>query len=125
MQKKSSVKSENPTVWFPEIYYEEDSKGQSSRVPFIAVPQNEEMPKFIFIFESRETGEFEPGPRGEDLPVTEMTLHQYADMDALKQGLAPVEFDRVRAVLGLKPLKEATAGGQKITNNIRTSLSGV
>ena len=43
------------------------------------------MPNLLYIFEARETGEFEPGPEGEDLPVTEMDLHQYADLAVLKE----------------------------------------
>ena len=71
--------------WIPEIMYEEtQDDGLTSHIPFIPVPQDEEMPKLIYVFESRETGEFEPGPNGEDLPVTTMDLHQYADMNTLK-----------------------------------------
>jgi len=110
--------------WVPEIYYEEaDENGLTSLIPFIAVPDEEEMPKFLFVFESRETGEFEPGPDGEDLPVTQMDLHQYADMSVLKEGLDPQSFDQVRAVLGLQPLSEAAAAGSRITERVRASLS--
>lgn len=112
-------KKNKQQVWVPEIYYEEGSEGFASQIPFIAVPKDETMPKMIFIFESRETGEFEPGPRGEDLPVSEMTLHQYADMDFLKKGLSALEYDRVRNVLGLQPLNDAVESGKKITDNIR------
>ena len=62
--------------WVPEIFYEElDESGLTSHIPFIAVPPEEEMPRMLFIFESRETGEFEPGQDGEDLPVTQLDLH--------------------------------------------------
>ena len=81
------------------------------------------MPKLLFIFESRETGEFEPGPKGEELPVTELNLHQYVDMDILKVGLTPQEYDRVRQVLKLLPLKEASEMGSKITENVRNNIS--
>lgn len=107
--------------WVPEIFYE--SEGEGSQIPFIHVPATEEMPKFLFIFESRETGEVEPGPKGEDLPVTEITLHQYADMEFLKKGLNQEEYDRVRSVLGLQPLKEAITAGTKITESIREKVS--
>lgn len=113
MKKKSDKKA-----WVPEIFYEE-----GGQLPFISVPNEEEMPKMLFIFESRETGEIEPGPRGEDLPVTEMTLHQYADMEFLKTGLQPSEYDRVRQVLGLQPLKDATDAGRQITQNIREKVA--
>ena len=117
MQKKAKK------TWVPEIFYEEGGDGMSGQIPFISVPQSEEMPKMLFIFESRETGEVEPGPKGEELPVTEITLHQYADMEYLKVGLEPSEYDRVRKVLGLQPLKEATEGGRQITQNIREKVS--
>jgi hypothetical protein len=117
------IRKSGKKAWVPEIYYEEGNDGMSSQIPFIQVPKEEEMPKFIFIFESRETGEVEPGPKGEELPVTEMTLHQYADMEFLKLGLSSEEFDNVRKVLGLQPLKEASEAGSKITSNIREKLT--
>lgn len=117
MQKKSKK------TWVPEIFYEENSSGISGQIPFIAVPKNEEMPKMLFIFESRETGEIEPGSRGEELPVTEITLHQYADMDFLKNGLSTAEYDKVRKVLGLQPLNEAVEAGRQITQNIREKVT--
>ena len=117
------MSKKNQKVWVPEIYYEESNGEFGSQIPFIQVPKEEEMPKFLFIFESRETGEFEPGPKGEELPVTEMTLHQYADMEFLKKGLTGPEYDRVRSVLGLKPLKEAAEAGKKITDNIREKVA--
>ena len=71
--------------WVPEIFYEEaDESGLTSHIPFIAVPEGEQMPGMLYIFESRETGELEPGPDGEDLPVIQLDLHQYADMATLK-----------------------------------------
>jgi len=110
--------------WVPEIYYEEeDGDGLTSHIPFIAVPDDEEMPKMLFIFESRETGEIEPGPDGEDLPVTELTLTQYANTDTLKHNLDAVTYDKVRSALGLQPLMEAVESGKKITEKIRTALS--
>jgi hypothetical protein len=110
--------------WVPEIYYEEaDENGLTSHIPFIAVPDEEEMPKILFVFESRETGEGEPGPDGEDLPVTQMDLHQYADMAVLKDGLSPELFDEVRSVLGLQPRAEAADAGRRITDRIRASFS--
>ena len=52
--------------WVPEIFYEDaDGDGLSSHIPFITVPEDEEMPRMLFIFESRETGEFEPGQDGD------------------------------------------------------------
>ncbi len=112
--------------WIPEIMYEEGTDDgvnpSSSHIPFIPVPPTEEMPKMLFIFESRETGEFEPGPDGEELPVIEMDLHQYADMKVLKENLVEEDYDKVRNALALEPLRTASAKGKKITNNIRKNL---
>ena len=109
--------------WIPEIMYEDDENGMTSKLPFIMVPEEEEMPKMLFIFESRNTGEFEPGNDGEELPITEMELHQYADMSILKQGLSSNLYDQVRACLGLEPLRQAAIAGKQITNNIREKIN--
>lgn len=112
--------------WVPEIFYEDDSDAAlTSHIPFIAVPDDEEMPKMLFIFESRESGDVEPGPDGEELPITELTLTQYANTDTLKRKLDAVTYDKVRSALGLQPLVEATAAGQQITENIRKAISSV
>ena len=108
--------------WYPEIMYEEQDNGISSKIPFVLVPKDETMPNLLYIFESRETGEFEPGPEGEMLPMLEMELHQYADMAVLKEGLDTDTYDTVRLVLGLKPMNEAVTAGKKITENIRQNL---
>ena len=75
--------------WVPEIMYEDSGDNSlgalSSNIPFIPVPTGEKMPPILFIFESRDTGETEPGADGEDSPVFEMDLHQYADMGVLKK----------------------------------------
>ena len=112
--------------WIPEIMYEEsEGEGITSHIPFIPVPSNEKMPTLIYVFESRETGEFEPGPDGEDLPVTEMDLHQYADMCVLKDKLDLDTYDKVRSALGLEKLASATRKGRdisdKVLKNIQTS----
>lgn len=108
--------------WIPEICYEESEEGITSNIPFINVPLEEQMPKVVFIFESKDTGEVEPGDDGSDLPVYEMNLHQYADMSILKEGLSPLEYDNVRRVLGLEPLLSAIEKGKKITDSVRKSL---
>ena len=111
-------------AWVPEIMYEDNGDPSfSSHIPFIPVPASEKMPQMLYIFESRETGEFEPGPDGEDLPVTEMDLHQYADMASLKSNLDSKTYDIVRAALGLEPLKTAAQKGTTITENIRKNLT--
>ena len=109
--------------WIPEIMYEETEEGLTSKIPFVQVPAGEEMPHLLFVFESRDTGETEPGPSGEDLPVTELDLHQYANMGVLKEKLTWVEYDNIRCVLGLEPIATAAMKGKKITSNIRVALS--
>jgi len=109
--------------WIPEIMYEEVDEGLSSNIPFIPVPKNEEMPKVIFIFESRETGEYEPNDDGDPVPILEMDLHQYADMLQLKEGLDESTYDKVRTCLGLEPLRTAVTKGRKITENVRKNVN--
>lgn len=113
------------TSWIPEIMYEDDDNGMSSKIPFIMVPPEEDMPQMLFMFESRETGEYEPGDDGEPLPIIEMELHQYADMLALKQGLSAEDYDKVRICLGLEPLSSAAVAGKKITDNIRKNIEEI
>ena len=109
--------------WVPEIMYEESNEGVSSQIPFIMVPQEEEMPSLLYVFESRETGETEPGHDGEEMPVVQWDLHQYADMLVLKEKLSSVEYDNVRFALGLEPVAVAASKGQKITENVRDNLA--
>jgi len=111
------------TPWIPEIMYEDSGEGISSHIPFIQVPLGEHMPKILFMFESRDTGEVEPGLDGEELPVTQLDLHQYANMNVLKQRLPAVEYDNVRFALGLESLRTAAVKGQKITSNVRVRVN--
>ena len=108
--------------WFPEIMYEEVEEGESSKIPFVLVPKDQVMPTLLYVFESRETGEYEPGLDGNPLPILEMDLHQYADMKILKENLTAETYDQVRICLGLKPMVEAVAAGQKITGNVRKNI---
>ena len=120
-----SNKNNQNKPWVPEIMYEEDENGMSSHIPFIHVPESEEMPRMLFMFESRDTGEVEPGPDGEALPVTELDLYQYANMNYLKTKLNPIEYDNVRFALGLESMRTAAVKGQKITSNVRVSVDNV
>ena len=112
----------NSSGWIPEIMYEDDEGGMTSKIPFIMVPKEEEMPKLLFMFESRETGEFEPDNEGNPLPIIEMELHQYADMAQLKSGLSEDLYDQVRMCLGLEPLRQSAAKGMQLTDKIRNNL---
>ena len=82
----------------------------------------EEMPSILFVFESKNTGEFEPGLEGEEIPVIELDLYQYANMNTLKQRMTPIEYDNVRFALGLESLKTAAIKGQKITSNVKIAV---
>ena len=115
---------DNKTEWVPEIAYEESEDGLTSKIPFIQVPPEEEMPRMLFVFEARETGEIEPGPNGEELPVTELDLHQYANMATLKKNHSFIEYDNVRYALGLESFRTASVKGKEITSNIRVKLEG-
>ena len=111
-------KKKQPKNWIPEIVYEE-GEGQ---LPFIHVPPGQDDPKLLFIFVSHQTGEFEPGSDGEEVPVLEMDLKQFVDLSVLKSGLSEQEYDKVRAVLGLEPLRQAAEKGKKITQSVRDKL---
>jgi hypothetical protein len=111
------------SVWHPEIFYEESSLGQPASLPFILVPEDQEMPAMIFIWEHANTGEFEPGPDGEELPIVDAELHQFARMDILKEFLNGKDYDKVRAALGLKPLREAHNLGSAITERAKAQAA--
>jgi hypothetical protein len=109
--------------WIPEIMYEEaEENGASSHIPFIMVPLNESMPNILYIFESRDIGQTEPNMDGDEVPVYEWDLHQYADMLKLKNGLDKKTYDKVRTCLGLEPLNDAIEKGKKITSEVRNNL---
>ena len=99
--------------WIPEIMYEESEDGVSSNIPFVIVPTGETMPHLLYIFESTETGEVEPGLEGEEVPVIEWDLHQYADMLVLKEKLSQPDYDKVRF---------ASKKGKDITGKVRDAV---
>lgn len=108
--------------WVPEILYEEGATGVASNFPFIQVPQGEAMPKLLYIFESQNTGEVESNEEGDELPVFEWDLHQYADMGVLKNVLRPELYDEVRVSLGLQPMEVAVNAGLEITEAVKNNL---
>ncbi len=42
--------SERTSEWIPEILYEDSDEGLTSNIPFVQVPEDQEMPKMLFIF---------------------------------------------------------------------------
>jgi hypothetical protein len=111
--------------WMPEILYEEDELGEVGDFPFIDVPETEKMPALLWIWESRRTGEFEPGLTGEPVPIVDRDLHQYVDMKALQQKLTPQMFDVIRMSLGLKPLAQAVVEGHELSKKVITNVSNI
>ena len=87
------------------------------------MPNDQTDPKMLFIFVSHQTGEIEPGSEGEDVPVIEMDLKQFVDLSTLKSGLTEQEYDKIRAILGLEPLRQASEKGRAITSSIREKVS--
>lgn len=108
--------------WVPEILYEETEEGGSSSLPFIMVPSDQVMPKLIYIWESKDTGEWEPNNVGDPVPVYEWDLHQFADMLFLKNHLDPDIYDKVRLALGLEKLADAIKKGEETTEKIKNNL---
>jgi hypothetical protein len=108
--------------WLQEIVYEEMDGGGTSKIPFIHVPDDVEDPPLLFVFLTRTTGEVEPGSEGEEVPVVDMTLHQFVDMQRLQARLSSDVFDQVRAAVGLEPRADAARKGKGITSNIRSRV---
>ena len=113
------MKEQNSRKWVPEIMYEEyEEESISGGIPFIQVPEDKEMPDILFMFGSKNTGEFEPDLDGEPQPIVEMELYQYACMQYLKESLDPTVYDQVRECLGLQPLQTAIENGMKISQSV-------
>jgi hypothetical protein len=122
MKKQKQMKKQqmkNNSKWIPEIYYEDYGKGEESLtggIPFINVPSENNMPKIIFIYESRDLSEHD-----EEIEK-EIILHSYANMLELKEKLDIETYDKVRNALGLEPLKKAEDLGRKINEKISVNL---
>lgn len=100
-------------MWVPDIVYEEGSK-----IPFVQVPTDKDMPDIIHVYEYKMTGEFSPGPEGEDIPHMDVYIHQYIDQEALRAVLDDDIVNKVRAHVGLEPLKDAKQKGEKLITNV-------
>ena len=111
-----------PSNWVPEICYEEEVDGISSHIPFIQVPLTEQMTNILYVFESRETGEHEPGLDGNPVPVIQLDLHQYADLNILKSQFDKNSYNNIRIALGLESLDDAIEKGTKITESVRAKI---
>ena len=118
---KGSLKQD----WIPEIVYEESRDGGASTFPFIEVPKDKKMPAMLFVFEYKHTGEFEPGPKGEEVPVIDQIPHKYIDLELLKERLDPETNDVVRVALGMEPLKIAQKLGAPKLDKIAKSVEKI
>lgn len=112
----------------PTILYEEPKQGHKpSILPYIEVTQNGKMPPVLFIFEYRQTGEFEPDSNGNPVEIVDQIPHKFVDLELLKEKLPPHLNDMIRTLLGMKPLKEAQKDGQvvldKVNKNIEAQLT--
>lgn len=105
----------NNSKWKPEIMYEETPDGLTAGIPFIDVPEGNNMPSVLFMYESRKI-------QDEDLEK-EIVLHSYANMLQLKDKLSLEDYDKVRVALGLKPLEVAIIEGSKITESVNKNLN--
>ena len=105
-------------LWIGDLLYEEGSK-----IPFIQVPPDKDMPDMLHVYEYKQTGEFSPGPEGEEVPHMDVFIHQYIDQEALQAVLDEETVNRVRIYCGLKPLQEAKEKGQEITDKVQQNVT--
>ena len=115
-------------MWVPEIVYEEydeTDSGMTNGLPFIACPQDREMPGVLFFLGTHETGEFEPDAEGEPQPIVEVEVYQYACMKYLEDELSPKDYDKVRIVLGLEPKLEARVKGVELSREMVKNIEEV
>lgn len=96
-----------------EVMYQE-----GSQIPFIEVPVGETIPNKLFVWEFKQTGEYEPGPSGEDIPICDTDIHIYFNYKVAKEVLGPELLDKVRVAFGLEPLEKATEKGKAITERV-------
>lgn len=106
----------NADKWIPEIVYQEDST-----VPFIEVPEDEDMPEKIYMFEYKKTGQFEPGLDGENVPICDLDIHIYFQYKHAKEVLDKETLDKIRTAFGLDPLDKAIEKGKQISKAIENN----
>jgi hypothetical protein len=105
------MKSENKSSkWYPEIMYREVPEDYSGmNIPLVPVPDGEDMPSCLFLFESRTSTGMDEETR-DACHYGELTLHCYCNMSTLRKNLDPETYSKVRTVLGLDP----TPGSQEL-----------
>lgn len=122
--------TKNDKYEVPTILYEEPRAGEKPNpIPYIDVSREGKMPPVLFIFEYKQTGEFEPNSSGDPVEIVDQIPHKYVDMEHLKDKLPSHLNDMIRTLLGMKPLKEAQKDGQvvldKVNKNVEQKLAEV
>lgn len=103
--------------WIPELTYQEGAK-----IPCIDVPPDKETPDKLFVWEFKQTGEFEPGPEGEDVPIFETDLCLFFNYKVAKKVLRPELLDELRIAFGLEALETAAKKGKAIIERVEGNL---
>lgn len=96
-----------------ELMYQEGSE-----IPFIEIPVGESMPDKLFVWGFQRTGEFEPGPSGEEVPICDTDIHIYFSYKVAKEVLGSELLNKVRVAFGLESLEKATEKGKEITDRV-------
>ena len=103
----------------PVILYESEEQA----IPYVEVPNQEDMPPTLFIQEYKHTGDFEPDANGDEQPIVDMIMHMFIDMDFLSKKLNPELYDLVRVSVGLQPVEKAREEGQKIFDKVYENIN--
>ncbi len=112
-------------MWVPEIVYEEYEEtetGLTNGLPFIACPEDKEMPGILFFLGTHETGDFEPDIEGNPQPIVEVEVYQYACMKYLEEELSEKAYDEVRIALGLETKLAARKKGLETSKKMLETL---
>ena len=112
-------------MWVPEIVYEEYEEtetGLTNGLPFIACPEDKEMPGILFFLGTHETGDFEPDIEGNPQPIVEVEVYQYACMKYLEEELSAEAYDQVRIALGLETKLAARKKGLETSKKMLEAL---
>ena len=107
--------------WIPEIVYEQTESG-TSKIPYIHLPDDATAPPVLFFLVTKKTDETEKSDEGEDVPVFDMDLTQYGNMNMIRDLLPAHLYSEVRKCLGLEQLESALNSGSKITEGVRKNL---
>ena len=119
------MQNDEKRMWVPEIVYEEYEEtetGLTNGLPFIACPENKEMPGILFFLGTHETGDFEPDIEGNPQPIVEVEVSQYAAMKDLEEELSEEVYDQIRIALGLETKLKARKKGIETSKKMLETL---